>query len=188
MLDANIKTQLKTYLERLQQPIEIVASLDAGAKAAEMRQMLAEIASLSPLIALRTDGADARRPSFAVGRAGEAARVRFAGIPLGHEFSSLVLALLQAGGHPPKVEAAVIEQIKAIQGAFRFETFISLSCHNCPDVVQALNLMAVLNPGIESVMIDGALFQGEVEARKIMAVPTVVLNGAAFGQGRMTLE
>ncbi|MFA5914063.1 MAG: alkyl hydroperoxide reductase subunit F [Burkholderiales bacterium] len=188
MLDANIKTQLKTYLERLQQPIEIVASLDAGAKAAEMRQMLAEIASLSPLIALRTDGADARRPSFAVGRAGEAARVRFAGIPLGHEFTSLVLALLQAGGHPPKVEAAVIEQIKAIQGAFRFETFISLSCHNCPDVVQALNLMAVLNPGIESVMIDGALFQGEVEARKIMAVPTVVLNGAAFGQGRMTLE
>ena len=188
MLDANIKAQLKTYLERLQQPIEIVASLDAGAKSAEMRQMLAEIGSLSPLISLRADGTDARRPSFAVGRAGDAARVRFAGIPLGHEFSSLVLALLQAGGHPPKVEAAVIEQIKAIQGTFRFETFISLSCHNCPDVVQALNLMAVLNPGIESVMIDGALFQGEVEARKIMAVPTVVLNGAAFGQGRMTLE
>ena len=188
MLDANIKAQLKTYLERLQQPIEIVASLDAGAKSAEMRQMLAEIASLSPLIALRTDGTDARRPSFAVGRAGEAARVRFAGIPMGHEFTSLVLALLQAGGHPPKVEAAVIEQIKAIRGTFRFETYISLSCHNCPDVVQALNLMAVLNPGIESVMIDGALFQDEVEARKIMAVPSVYLNGAAFGQGRMTLE
>ena len=188
MLDANIKAQLRTYLERLQQPIEIVASLDAGAKAAEMQQMLTEIGSLSSLISLRTDGADARKPSFAVGRAGEAARVRFAGIPMGHEFSSLVLALLQAGGHPPKVEAAVIEQIKAIQGAFRFETFISLSCHNCPDVVQALNLMAVLNPGIESVMIDGALFQGEVEARKIMAVPTVFVNGAAFGQGRMTLE
>jgi alkyl hydroperoxide reductase subunit F len=188
MLDANIKAQLKTYLERLQQPIEIVASLDAGAKAAEMQQMLAEIASLSPLISLRSDGADARTPSFAVGGAGEAARVRFAGIPMGHEFSSLVLALLQAGGHPPRVEAALIEQIKAIQGSFRFETFISLSCHNCPDVVQALNLMAVLNPGIDSVMIDGALFQGEVEARNIMAVPTVYLNGAAFGQGRMALE
>jgi NADH-dependent peroxiredoxin subunit F len=188
MLDATVKAQLKTYLERLQRPIEIVASLGAGAKAAEMQLMLTEIASLSPLITLRTDGTDARKPSFAVGRASEAARVRFAGIPMGHEFSSLVLALLQAGGHPPKVEAAVIEQIKAIQGAFRFETFISLSCHNCPDVVQALNLMAVLNPGIESVMIDGALFQDEVEARKIMAVPTVYLNGAAFGQGRMTLE
>ena len=188
MLDANIEAQLKTYFERLQQPIEIVASLDAGAKAAEMQQMLTGIASLSPLISLRSDGADARKPSFAVGRAGEAARVRFAGIPMGHEFSSLVLALLQAGGHPPKVEAAVIEQIKAIQGTFRFETFISLSCHNCPDVVQALNLMAVLNPGIESVMIDGALFQSEVDARKIMAVPTVFVNGAVFGQGRMTLE
>ncbi len=188
MLDDNIKAQLKTYLERLQQPIEVIASLDASAKAAEMRQMLAEIGSLSRLITLRTDGTDARKPSFAVGQKGEAARVRFAGIPMGHEFTSLVLALLQAGGHPPKVEAAMIEQIKAIQGTFRFETFISLSCHNCPDVVQALNLMAVLNPGIESVMIDGALFQGEVEARRIMAVPTVFVNGEAFGQGRMTLK
>ena len=188
MLDDKIKAQLKTYLERLQQPVEIVAALDAGAKSAELQQMLTEICGLSQLISLRSDGSDARKPSFTVGRAGEAARVRFAGIPLGHEFTSLVLALLQAGGHPPKVEAAVIEQIKSIQGEFRFETFISLSCHNCPDVVQALNLMAVLNPGIESVMIDGALFQGEVEARQIMAVPTVLLNGEAFGQGRMTLE
>ena len=188
MLDDKIKAQLKTYLERLQQPVEIVAALDAGAKSAELQQMLTEICGLSQLISLRSDGSDARKPSFTVGRAGEAARVRFAGIPLGHEFTSLVLALLQAGGHPPKVEAAVIEQIKSIQGEFRFETFISLSCHNCPDVVQALNLMAVLNPGIESVMIDGALFQGEVEARQIMAVPTVLLNGEAFSQGRMTLE
>jgi len=188
MLDDKIKAQLTTYLERLQQPIEIVATLDASAKSAELEQMLAELCSLSPLITLRTGGEDARRPSFTVGRAGEAARVRFGGIPLGHEFTSLVLALLQAGGHPPKVEAAVIEQIKAIQGRFRFETYISLSCHNCPDVVQALNLMAVLNPGIESVMIDGALFQEEIAARKIMAVPTVFVNGEAFGQGRMTLE
>jgi NADH-dependent peroxiredoxin subunit F len=188
MLDDKIKAQLKTHFEHLRQPIEIVASLDAGAKSAELQQMLTEICGLSQLIGLRSDGSDARKPSFTVGRPGEAARVRFAGIPLGHEFTSLVLALLQAGGHPPKVEAAVIEQIKDIQGKFRFETFISLSCHNCPDVVQALNLMAVLNPGIESAMIDGALFQDEVEARQIMAVPTVFVNGEAFDQGRMTLE
>jgi len=188
MLDDKIKAQLKTYLERLQQPIEIVAALDAGVKSAELQQMLTEIWGLSQLISLRSDGSDARKPSFTVGRVGEAARVRFAGIPLGHEFTSLVLALLQAGGHPPKVEASVIEQIKGIRGEFRFETFVSLSCHNCPDVVQALNLMAVLNPGIESVMIDGALFQHEVEARQIMAVPTVFVNGEAFAQGRMTLE
>ena len=188
MLDASIKSQLATYLQRLQQPVELVASLDDSAKAAEMRDLLNEISTLSPLIQIRDDGSAARRPSFSVGQPGETPRVHFAGIPLGHEFTSLVLALLQVGGHPPKVEAETIEQIKALPGSFRFETYISLSCHNCPDVVQALNLLAVLNPNIESCMIDGALFQAEVEKRQIMAVPTVLLNGEPFGQGRMTLE
>ena len=188
MLDANIKTQLKTYLERLQQSIELVASLDGSAKADEMRDLLNEIGTLSPLIQVRTDGTNVRRPSFAVGRPGEPARIHFAGIPMGHEFTSLVLALLQVGGHPPKVDAATIEQIRSLSGSFRFEVFISLSCHNCPDVVQAANLMAVLNPGVESVMIDGALFQDEVERRQVMAVPSIFLNGEPFGQGRMTLE
>ncbi|HPB73791.1 MAG TPA: alkyl hydroperoxide reductase subunit F [Chromatiaceae bacterium] len=188
MLDANIQTQLKAYLERLQQPIELVASLDDSPKARDIRQLLEEIAPLSAKVSVRFDGEDVRRPSFAVGRPGEMARIHFAGIPMGHEFTSLVLALLQTGGHPPKVEPEVIAAIKAIPGTFRFETFISLSCHNCPDVVQALNLMAVLNPGVSHTMIDGALFQQEVEAREIMAVPTVYLNGEPFGQGRMTLE
>jgi alkyl hydroperoxide reductase subunit F len=188
MLDAAIKPQLSAYLEKLQTPIELVASLDASDAARQMRELLADIAALSPKVSVREDGNDARKPSFSVGRPNEAARIRFAGIPMGHEFTSLVLALLQTGGHPPKVDAAVIEQIKSLPGKFRFETYISLSCHNCPDVVQALNLMAVLNPGVESVMIDGALFQDEVGARKIMAVPTVLLNGEAFGQGRMTIE
>jgi alkyl hydroperoxide reductase subunit F len=188
MLDAAIKTQLSAYLEKLQTPIELVASLDASDAARQMRELLADIAALSPKVSVREDGNDARKPSFSVGRPNEAARIRFAGIPMGHEFTSLVLALLQTGGHPPKVDAAVTEQIKGLSGKFRFETYISLSCHNCPDVVQALNLMAVLNPGVESVMIDGALYQDEVSARKIMAVPTVMLNGEPFGQGRMTIE
>ena len=188
MLDTTIKSQLRTYLERLRQPIELVASLGEDGRSLEMRDLLREIAELSPLVSVREDGADARKPSFAVTRPGEPARVHFAGIPMGHEFTSLVLALLQVGGYPPKVDAATIEQIRAIRGNFRFETYISLSCHNCPDVVQALNLMAVLNPGVESVMIDGALFQDEVADRKIMAVPAVFLNGDAFGQGRVTLE
>ena len=128
------------------------------------------------------------RPSFAIGLPGETPRITFAGIPMGHEFTSLVLALLQTGGHPPKVEQAVIDQIKALPGTFNFETFISLSCHNCPDVVQALNLMAVLNPGVTSTMIDGAMFQDVVNARQIMAVPTTYLNGAEFGAGRMLIE
>jgi alkyl hydroperoxide reductase subunit F len=188
MLDANIKSQLKAYLEKLQTPIELVASLDDSAAAQEMRGLLTDISELSTKVSLREDGDAARRPSFAIGRPGETARISFAGLPMGHEFTSLILALLQTGGHPPKVDADVIEQIKALPGNFRFETYISLSCHNCPDVVQAMNLMAVLNPGVSHVMIDGALFQGEVEERKIMAVPTMYLNGDEFGAGRMSIE
>jgi alkyl hydroperoxide reductase subunit F len=188
MLDANTKTQVQAYLEKLVNPIELVATLDDGASSQEMRGLLDDLTTLSPKLSVRFDGNDARRPSFSVAAAGQPARIRFAGLPMGHEFTSLILALLQSGGYPPKVDAAVIEQIKGLPGKFRFETFISLSCHNCPDVVQALNLMAVLNPGVESVMIDGALNQKEVEERQIMAVPMVFLNGELFGQGRMTIE
>ncbi|MBA1187657.1 alkyl hydroperoxide reductase subunit F [Pseudomonas entomophila] len=188
MLDATLKSQLKTYLERVTQPIEIVASLDDGAKSRELHDLLVEIAGLSNLITLSVDGDDARRPSFSLNRPGADIGLRFAGIPMGHEFTSLVLALLQVGGHPSKASAEVIEQIRGLQGEFVFETYFSLSCQNCPDVVQALNLMAVLNPNIRHVAIDGALFQAEVESRKIMAVPSLYLNGEPFGQGRMGLE
>ncbi|MBL8393499.1 MAG: alkyl hydroperoxide reductase subunit F [Candidatus Accumulibacter sp.] len=188
MLDANIKTQLKTYLEKIQQPIELVASLDNSDRAQDMLALLQDIAALSDKVGLRQGGDAARKPSFSVGRPGETARISFAGIPMGHEFTSLILALLQTGGHPPKTEASVLNEIRAISGKFHFETFISLSCHNCPDVVQALNLMSVLNPGISHQMVDGALYQDEVTERQIMGVPTVLLNGEHFGQGRMTLE
>ncbi|MCK9801345.1 alkyl hydroperoxide reductase subunit F [Pseudomonas sp. MAFF 302030] len=188
MLDANLKAQLKSYLERVTQPIEIVASLDDGAKSQEMLELLKEISSLSSLITLHDQGTDARKPSFSLNRPGSDISLRFAGIPMGHEFTSLVLALLQVGGHPSKASAEVIEQIRSLKGEFNFETYFSLSCQNCPDVVQALNLMAVLNPNIRHVAIDGALFQAEVDERKVMAVPSVYLNGVNFGQGRMGLE
>jgi alkyl hydroperoxide reductase subunit F len=188
MLDTNLKTQLKSYLERLKRPIELVASVDDSASSQELLALLHDIQSLSPKVSVlqRDDGE--RVPSFSVGEPGQPARIRFAGIPLGHEFTSLVLALLQTGGHPPKVEATLIEQIKALGGPQHFEIYMSLSCHNCPDVVQALNLLAVLNPQFSAVTIDGALFQDEIDQRKIMAVPTVFLNGQVFGQGRMSLE
>jgi NADH-dependent peroxiredoxin subunit F len=187
MLDDNLKTQLKAYLERVTRPVELVSSLDDRPASQEMRELLDEIGALSDKIAVRHDGNDARRPSFSISQAGADMGVRFAAIPMGHEFTSLVLALLQAGGHPPKVEADVIEQIQALEGDFVFETYMSLSCHNCPDVVQALNLMAVLNPRIRHVAIDGGLFQAEVEARQIMAVPMVFLNGTMFHSGRIEL-
>jgi len=187
MLDSHIQAQLKGYLERLQRPIELVASLDDRPASAEMRELLTEIAALNDKVTARFDGTDARRPSFQITPLGADMGLRFAAIPMGHEFTSLVLALLQAGGHPPKVEPDVIEQIKALEGDFVFETYMSLSCHNCPDVVQALNLMAVLNPRIRHVAVDGGLFQDEVEQRQIMAVPSVFLNGQPFGNGRMEI-
>ena len=188
MLEDSLKAQLKAYLVNLRQPIELVASLDAGPKSQEMLALLTDIVAQSEKVSLRQDGTDSRKPSFAIAPLGTPARVQFAGLPMGHEFTSLVLALLWSGGHPPKVEQAVIDQIVALEGDYRFETYFSLSCQNCPDVVQALTLMSVLNPRIQHVAIDGALFQAEVEARKIMAVPTVLLNGEPFAQGRMSLE
>lgn len=188
MLDANLKTQLKAYLEKVTQPFEIVASLDDSAKSEEMLALLNDINGLSDKITLNTAGNDARRPSFALVRHDREIDLRFAGLPMGHEFTSLVLALLQVGGHPSKLAPELIEQIQALEGEYRFETYFSLSCQNCPDVVQALNLMAVLNPNIHHVAIDGALFQDEVEARQIMSVPSLYLNGEPFGQGRMGVE
>jgi NADH-dependent peroxiredoxin subunit F len=188
VLDATLTAQLKAYLERVREPFEMVASLDDSQNARDMRELLEEIAALSPLISLRTDGQDARRPSFSLQRTGTQMSLRFAAIPLGHEFTSLVLALLWVGGHPPKAEPEAIEQIKALDGDYRFEVYMSLTCHNCPDVVQALNLMAVLNPKVQVVTIDGGLFQKEVDEREIMAVPSVYLNGQPFASGRMTVE
>jgi len=188
MLDANLQTQLKAYLEKVTLPFEIVASLDDSAKSQELLELLQTIVGLTDKITLKTDGSDARRPSFSLNRPGANIGLTFAGIPMGHEFTSLVLALLQVGGHPSKLDAETIEQITSIEGTFEFETYYSLSCQNCPDVVQALNLMAVLNPNIRNVSIDGALFQEEVERRQVMAVPSIYLNGEVFASGRMEVK
>jgi len=189
MLDASTKAQLKSYLERATQPIEIVASLDDSQASGEMLSLLKDVAEVSPLVTLTESRDDShRKPSFSVNRPSENHGPRFAGLPMGHEFTSLILALLQIGGYPPKVEQAVLDQIKALDGDFEFEIYVSLTCHNCPDVVQALNLMAIQNPRIRTTMIEGGTFQDEVKERQIMAVPTVFLNGIEFGQGRMSLE
>ena len=189
MLDDNLKAQLKAYLERVTQPFELVASLDSSATSTDMLNLLQTIQSLrADKISLRTDGTDARKPSFSIRRTGSDTSLRFAGLPLGHEFTSLVLALLWTGGHPPKVEQAVIDQIKALDGDFNFEVYMSLTCHNCPDVVQALSLMAILNPKVKTTVIEGGAFQDEVNARQIMAVPSTFLNGQPFGSGRMLVE
>ncbi len=186
MLDANLKNQLAAYLEKLQLPIELNVALDTSEASQELRVLVEDIAALSDKITTGTLAAE-RVPSFEIRRAGSDTAVGFAGLPMGHEFTSLVLALLQVGGHPPREDAEVIEQAKALSGHYVFETYFSLSCQNCPDVVQALNLLAVLNPGVKHVAIDGALFQDEVERRQVMAVPSIYLNGQPWASGRMTL-
>jgi alkyl hydroperoxide reductase subunit F len=195
MLDDDLKNQLRAYLGYLKRPILLRAELDATPESGELRQLLAELEAASPLVRVEervltpADAPDAeRRPSFSVQAADEPARVRFAGLPLGHEFTSLVLALLHVGGHPPKVSDEVLAQVEALDEPLHFETYFSQSCQNCPDVVQALNLLAARNPHVSHTAIDGALFQDEVGKRQIMAVPTIYLNGERFGQGRMELE
>lgn len=188
MLDSATTAQLKTYLANLRTPVELIATLDDSPKSAEMRTLVETVVEQSPLLTARYDGHADRVPSFAIRRADGTAETQFAGLPLGHEFTSLVLALLHMGGHPPKEETELLDSVKALEGTFKFETFFSLSCQNCPDVIQAINIMAALNPGVSHVAIDGAMFREEVETRKVMAVPAVYLNGEPFGQGRMDLS
>lgn len=187
ILDAEIKGQLAEYLKLMENEVLLKVSTGSDQISKDMMSLVNELAEMSPKIKIEQSSLE-RTPSFSINRMGEETGITFAGIPLGHEFTSLVLALLQVSGRAPKVEEQVIEQIKGIKDEYKFESFISLSCHNCPEVVQALNVMSVLNPNITHTMIDGGVFKEEVEQKDIMAVPSVYLNGEPFGNGRMTLE
>lgn len=187
LLDNEIKGQLNQYLQMMEGDVVLKVSTGSDEVSRDMLALVDELATMSSNIKVETTELE-RTPSFSVNRVGEDTGITFAGIPLGHEFTSLVLALLQVSGRAPKVDQKVIDQIKAIKGEYQFESYISLTCHNCPDVVQALNVMSLLNPGITHTMIDGAAFKEEVESKDIMAVPTVFLNGESFGSGRMSLE
>ncbi len=187
VLDTDIKAQLKQYLQMMENDVVIKVSAGDDKVSGDMLALVEELASMSPKIKVERTTLE-RTPSFSLNRPGEDTGVVFAGLPLGHEFTSFVLALLQVSGRPPKVDQKVIDQIKSLDGEYRFETYVSLSCNNCPDVVQALNIMSVLNPNISHTMIDGAAFKEEAESKNIMAVPTVFLNGEMFASGRMSLE
>ena len=187
LLDDAIKTQLADYLKLMEGDVYIKVSLGTDEISKEMDALLHELAEMSSFIHIEKSVLP-RTPSFTLNRFGEDTGITFAGVPLGHEFSSLVLALLQTSGRAPKVDASLIERIKSIKGTYHFETYVSLSCHNCPEVVQALNLMSLLHPDITHTMIDGDAFQNEVEKKEIMNVPAIFLKGEFFGGGRLTLE
>ncbi|QQZ09385.1 alkyl hydroperoxide reductase subunit F [Heyndrickxia vini] len=187
ILESDIKAQLNQYLQLLENDVLLKVSASSDKLSNDMLALADELATMSSRIKVEQTTLE-RTPSFSVNRIGDDTGVAFAGIPLGHEFTSFVLALLQVSGRAPKIDQSLIDRVKGIKGEYHFETYVSLTCHNCPDVVQALNIMSVLNPGITHTMIDGAAFKEEVESKNIMAVPTVFLNGESFGSGRMTLE
>ena len=187
ILDADIKSQLAQYLQLLENNVVLKISAASDEVSKDMLALVNELASMSSKIKVEETKLS-RTPSFSVNRVGEDNGITFAGIPLGHEFTSLVLAILQTSGRPPKVEEKILNQIKNIKGRYNFETYISLSCHNCPDVVQALNLMSLFNDNISHTMIDGSVFKEEVESKNILAVPTVYLNGEFFNSGRISIE
>ena len=188
-LEQNIKNQLSAYMAKIENPIQILYFENQSSKSNEMVELLKEVHQMTDKIDLKlgTDPAH-RSPSFQVNLPDHETGIVFAGVPMGHEFTSFILAILQVGGYPLKIEKELIDQIKSIQGSYAFETYISLSCHNCPDVVQALNVMSLLNPGIKHTMIDGDVYPEEVKDKKIMSVPTIFLDAKEFGQGRMELE
>lgn len=187
MLDENIKSQLNQYLQLLENPIELCVSVTSDEVSKDMLSLVNELASLSPQIKVKETKL-ARTPSFSVNKPGTKPAITFAGVPLGHEFNSLILAILQVSGRPPKTDKKILNRIKSLKGHYNFETYISLTCHNCPDVVQSLNLMSVINPNITHTMIDGYAFKEEVELKNIMAVPTIYLNGEFLSSGRISLE
>ena len=188
MLEENLKAQLKQYLELLENDIALRVKADPeDANGKKVRDFVNEIAEMSPRISVE-EAKLVKAPGFSVVRKGEMRGIAFAGIPLGHEFNSLVLALLQVSGRAPKIDEDLKKRIQAIDKPYHFETYVSLTCHNCPDVVQALNIMSVLNENITHTMIEGGMFQDEVKSRGVMAVPTVFVNGEEFSSGRMSLE
>ncbi|MFD1386782.1 alkyl hydroperoxide reductase subunit F [Oceanobacillus oncorhynchi subsp. oncorhynchi] len=187
MLDQEIKSQLKEYLQLLENDIVLKVSFGADDVSKEAEELVNEIAGMSDKITIE-QGEFPRTPTFSVNRPGEDSGIAFAGVPLGHEFTSLVLALLQVSGRPPKADVKLLEQIKQLQGPLHFESYVSLSCHNCPDVVQALNLMSVVHPAITHTMIEGSAFKEEADDNGVMAVPSVFLNGESFVNGRQTLK
>jgi alkyl hydroperoxide reductase subunit F len=188
MLDENLTDQIRSHFTKIRTPVVLAASLDDREVSTQVRDLLETLAGTSDLLSVEYRNDNLRRPSFAVERVGEPISVRFAGLPLGHELSSLILAILQVGGHPPAIDDSMVDQIRSLKGNYQFETYFSVTCQNCPDVVQALNLMSVINPSISHTAIDGSCFPDEVEARQVLAVPAVFCNGATFDQGRIGIE
>ena len=187
MIDKSLLDAIKSYSEKMTRPITFVFGSGEDSKRAELIDFLTKIAGTTDKINFDATATDDSLPSpisFKVVSHVDGALtdtgIVFSGIPGGHEFTSLILAILQAGGHTLKLDESIQKLIKRFNKPLQFQTYVSLSCHSCPEVVQALNQFALLNDGISNEMIDGALFQEQVDANNIQGVPAVFLNGKPF--------
>ena len=187
MLDKETKQNLAQYLDLMEAPVVFSVSTDDTANSQQLFEFVNEVADMTDKITVEQKTLP-RTPSFEINSLQKTSGITFAGIPLGHEFASFLLALLQVSGRPPKIADTLIQSILEINQPLHFESYVSLTCHNCPDVVQALNILAVLNPLITHTMIEGGMYQNEITEKQIMAVPTVYLNEKEFASGRMTIE
>ena len=190
MIDQSLLDAVKSYSENMTRPITFVLGSGEHSKRAELIDFLTKIAGTTDKINFDSTATDDSLPSpisFKVVSHIDSALtdtgIVFSGIPGGHEFTSLILAILQAGGHTLKLDEGIQKLIKRFNKPLQFQTYVSLSCHSCPEVVQALNQFALLNDDISNEMIDGALFQEQVEANNIQGVPAVFLNGKPFANG-----
>ncbi len=186
MLSNDILNALKTYTENMTNKVTLVLQTGEHVKRPELKDFLTQICSVSENLNLIERDESLRSPiTFYLEIEGENNGIHFSGIPSGHEFNSLILAILQSSGTEVKLDSTLTKMVKKIKDKLHFEVFISLSCHNCPDVVQSLNQFALLNDNISAEMIDGGLFKELIDDRNIQGVPSVYLNGELFANGKI---
>nr|WP_319393849.1 alkyl hydroperoxide reductase subunit F [uncultured Desulfobacter sp.] len=187
MLEPQILEQLKTVFEKLEGRVDLIVSASKHEKQAELVQMLEQVAGTSEKIRLIETKTEPQSPGFHLRHNGRDCGIVFSGIPGGHEFTSLVLAILNADHKGKLPDPPVVDRIRALKGPIHLSTYVSLSCENCPEVVQALNMMAVFHPGITHEMVDGGFFQHEVEALGLQGVPSVIHDKTLISSGKTDL-
>lgn len=190
MLTQDILNALKGYMKDLKNDITFVVQTGEHKKRAELLEMLNQLATTSSKITVAEldRSTDLRSPvSFLVQANGIDTGIMFSGVPGGHEFNSLILAVLQSGGSELKLDKSIQNMVKKVTGKLKFQVYVSLSCHACPDVVQAMNQFALLNPNIETEMIDGGVYPELIEQNNIQGVPTVYMNGEVFASGMVDI-
>lgn len=184
MLDEATKSQVKEYFNRLKNEVKILVYDGDHTNRKDMIEFLSDVQGLNENLKIEYSKEVSTGVDFDILSMGKPTGIKFSGIPMGHEFTSFILAVLQAGGNPIKLDESMLRAVSKIKGELNFETFISLDCHNCPEVVQTLNSFALVNPNIKNNMIDGSLYQDLVKERNIQGVPAVYLNGKRFLSGK----